>query len=73
MILFNYFQEKQLFIDDGPYLDSLEHLIDHYSVMSDGLPTCLQMPVPPPPKPALPEVITFPQIVHNVMIADRYA
>lgn len=29
------------YIDDGPYLDSLEHLIDHYCRIPDGLPTTL--------------------------------
>nr|CAD7588126.1 unnamed protein product [Timema genevievae] len=44
------------FIDDGPYLDSLEHVIEHYSLMSDGLPTTLQVAVPPRPKPPLPDM-----------------
>ncbi|XP_008468361.1 tyrosine-protein kinase Shark [Diaphorina citri] len=44
------------FIDDGPYLDSLEHVIDHYIACPDGLPTTLQVPVPPLPKPPLPEL-----------------
>ncbi|KAL0268767.1 UNVERIFIED_CONTAM: hypothetical protein PYX00_010583 [Menopon gallinae] len=43
------------FIDDGPLLDSLEHVIDHYSRMQDGLPTVLQIPIPPKPKPPVPE------------------
>jgi len=29
---------KYFFIDDGPYLTSLEHLISHYMEFSDGLP-----------------------------------
>jgi hypothetical protein len=29
------------YIDDGPYFDSLEHLIDHYCRIPDGLPTTL--------------------------------
>ncbi|KAJ8976560.1 hypothetical protein NQ317_014213 [Molorchus minor] len=45
-----------LFIDDGPYLDSLEHIIEHYSLMPDGLPTILQFAVPPKPKPPVPQV-----------------
>lgn len=44
------------FIDIGPYLDSLEHIIDHFMTWPDGLPTTLQVPVPPPPKPQLPEL-----------------
>ncbi|KAK6619535.1 hypothetical protein RUM43_012292 [Polyplax serrata] len=43
------------FIDDGPLLESLEHVIDYYSRMQDGLPTVLQIPVPPKPKPPVPE------------------
>lgn len=41
------FQEKYYFIDDGPYLESLCHVIDHYSRMADGLPTNLIYAVPP--------------------------
>lgn len=44
------------FIDDGPYLDSLEHVIEYYSFISDGLPTTLNNPVPPKPKPSVPDV-----------------
>ncbi|XP_077287655.1 SH2 ankyrin repeat kinase isoform X2 [Arctopsyche grandis] len=54
-------ENNKLFIDDGPYLDSLEHLVDHYSILSDGLPICLQLPVPPTPKPPLPEFSTMPR------------
>ncbi|XP_021915716.1 tyrosine-protein kinase shark isoform X1 [Zootermopsis nevadensis] len=49
-------QGDYFFIDDGPYLDSLEHVIEHYSLLSDGLPTTLQVPVPPMPKPPVPEM-----------------
>ncbi|CAA9995036.1 unnamed protein product [Nesidiocoris tenuis] len=41
-------------IDDGPYLDSLEHVVEHYSTLSDGLPTTLHNPVKPRPKPPVP-------------------
>lgn len=57
--LFNFVIKKHeefFFIDDGPYLNSLEHVIDYYSTMSDGLPCILQYPVPPKPKPPLPKV-----------------
>ncbi|XP_041975466.1 tyrosine-protein kinase Shark [Aricia agestis] len=50
-----------LFIDDGPYLESLERLIEHYSTVPDGLPTKLTAPVPPKPKPPLPEFSTMPR------------
>ncbi|GLH05352.1 Tyrosine-protein kinase Shark [Gryllus bimaculatus] len=49
-------QDTYFFIDDGPYLDSLEHVIEHYSHLSDGLPITLQYPVPPKPKPPVPEM-----------------
>ncbi|CAF1009570.1 unnamed protein product [Adineta ricciae] len=33
--------ENSFYIDDGPYFESLEHLIDHYCRIPDGLPTVL--------------------------------
>lgn len=50
-----------LFIDDGPYLKSLEHVIDYYSFIPDGLPTVLKCPVPPKPKPEAPDCSTMPR------------
>ncbi|KOB77829.1 putative tyrosine-protein kinase shark [Operophtera brumata] len=50
-----------LFIDDGPYLESLERLIEHYGSVPDGLPTRLTEAVPPKPKPPLPEFSTMPR------------
>ena len=44
------------FIDSGPFHDTLEHVIDYYTLLSDGLPTTLHFPVPPKPKPKLPEI-----------------
>jgi hypothetical protein len=42
---FNYeiirYNEFTWYIDDGPYFDSLEHLIDHYCRIPDGLPATL--------------------------------
>lgn len=35
------------FIDDGPFFDSLEALIEHYSRHNDGLPCTLRAPVRP--------------------------
>ncbi|XP_063220076.1 tyrosine-protein kinase Shark-like [Bacillus rossius redtenbacheri] len=49
-------KDEFYFIDNGPYLDSLEHVIEHYSSMADGLPTLLQVPVKPQPKPPVPEM-----------------
>ena len=38
----------------GPYMMSLEHLVDHYSLFPDGLPGRLRIPVGPncTPEPA---------------------
>ncbi|CAF0872183.1 unnamed protein product [Rotaria sordida] len=36
-----YLNETTFYIDDGPFFDSLEHLIDHYCRIPDGLPTTL--------------------------------
>jgi tyrosine-protein kinase len=33
--------ETTFYIDDGPYFESLEHLIDHYCRIPDGFPTTL--------------------------------
>ncbi|XP_058459695.1 tyrosine-protein kinase Shark isoform X2 [Malaya genurostris] len=57
-------QRKQsyLFIDDGPYLVSLENLIEHYSRFSDGLQINLKYPVPPKPKPPIPLFSTIPKM-----------
>jgi hypothetical protein len=42
---FNYeiirLNETTFYIDDGPFFESLEHLIDHYCRIPDGLPTTL--------------------------------
>ncbi|CAH0727482.1 unnamed protein product, partial [Brenthis ino] len=54
-------ENEWLFIDDGPYLESLERLIEHYSSVPDGLPTRLTAPVAPKPKPPLPEFSTMPR------------
>lgn len=63
-VFFNYIiqqQGKYLFIDNGPYLESLEHIVEYYSFISDGLPTTLRVPVPPEPKPPVPEFSTMPK------------
>lgn len=49
-------QGKYLFIDDGPYLDSLEHVVEHYRCMPDGLRGPLVCPIPPKPRPPVPEM-----------------
>lgn len=51
----SYFQLKYVYIDQSPYMPSLEHLVQHYMRFSDGLPVNLRYPVPPTPKPPLPE------------------
>lgn len=50
-----------MYIDDGPYMPSLEHLIQHYMTFSDGLPINLRYPVPPRSKPPLPNFATIPK------------
>ncbi|KPI95017.1 Tyrosine-protein kinase HTK16 [Papilio xuthus] len=54
-------EAQWLYIDDGPYLESLERLVEHYGRVPDGLPTRLLIPVPPKPKPPLPEFSTMPR------------
>uniref|UniRef100_A0A182J4E7 Tyrosine-protein kinase n=1 Tax=Anopheles atroparvus TaxID=41427 RepID=A0A182J4E7_ANOAO len=54
-------QHDWLYIDEGPYMNSLEHLIDHYTRFSDGLPVNLRIPVPPGPKPPIPTFATIPK------------
>lgn len=41
------FQRGFLYIDNGPYLESLEHVIEYYRCMPDGLPGPLVYAVPP--------------------------
>ncbi|XP_075167012.1 SH2 ankyrin repeat kinase [Haematobia irritans] len=52
---------KFLFIDDGPFLPTLEHLVEHFMRFSDGLPVNLKFPVIPKPKPPLPLFSTMPR------------
>lgn len=61
---------KHLFIDNGPLLNSLEHIIEYYSFISDGLPTVLKYPVPPQPKPPVPEFKTMPR-QQKMLVASR--
>ncbi|XP_014214206.1 tyrosine-protein kinase shark [Copidosoma floridanum] len=49
-------QKNFLFIDNGPYLPSLEHVIEHYRCMPDGLPGPLIHNIRPVPKPPIPEM-----------------
>jgi len=56
LLTFFCLQGEFMFIDNGPYLNSLEHVIEHYSLMSDGLPTTLQHAVPPRPRPPVPDI-----------------
>lgn len=49
-------KEKFHFIDDGPLMESLEALVDHYTRWGpDGLPTYLRWPQPPKPAPPVPK------------------
>lgn len=41
-----HYREKYVYyVDDGPYLPSLEHLVQHYSRHPDGLPSALMLSV----------------------------
>uniref|UniRef100_A0A182WE56 Tyrosine-protein kinase n=1 Tax=Anopheles minimus TaxID=112268 RepID=A0A182WE56_9DIPT len=59
-------QQEWLYIDEGPYMNSLEHLIEHYTRFSDGLPINLRFPVPPGPKPPIPAFATIPKSKHRM-------
>lgn len=50
-----------MYIDDGPFLPSLEHLVEHFMRFADGLPVNLKYPVLPKPKPPLPLFSTMPR------------
>ncbi|XP_011302292.1 tyrosine-protein kinase shark isoform X2 [Fopius arisanus] len=45
-----------LFIDNGPYLASLEHVVEHYRCMPDGLPGPLVTPIRPEKPPPVPDM-----------------
>uniref|UniRef100_A0A182K3X2 SH2 domain-containing protein n=1 Tax=Anopheles christyi TaxID=43041 RepID=A0A182K3X2_9DIPT len=59
-------QQDWLYIDEGPYMNSLEHLIEHYTRFSDGLPINLRFPVMPGPKPPIPAFATIPKSKHRM-------
>uniref|UniRef100_A0A4Y0BFA5 Tyrosine-protein kinase n=1 Tax=Anopheles funestus TaxID=62324 RepID=A0A4Y0BFA5_ANOFN len=59
-------QQEWLYIDEGPYMNSLEHLIEHYTRFSDGLPINLRFPVTPGPKPPIPAFATIPKSKHRM-------
>ncbi|XP_058117009.1 tyrosine-protein kinase Shark [Anopheles coustani] len=59
-------QQDWLYIDEGPFMNSLEHLIEHYTRFSDGLPVNLRHPVPPGPKPPIPTFATIPKSKHRI-------
>ncbi|KAH8405153.1 hypothetical protein KR222_005442 [Zaprionus bogoriensis] len=56
---------KFLYIDDGPYWPSLEHLVAHFMRFSYGLPVSLKYAVPPQPKPEVPSFDTIPRATHK--------
>ncbi|XP_053669806.1 tyrosine-protein kinase Shark [Anopheles nili] len=63
-------QQDWLYIDEGPYMNSLEHLIDHYMRFSDGLPVNLRFPVTPGPKPPIPRFDTIPKSKNRIQRAS---
>ncbi|XP_023237515.1 tyrosine-protein kinase shark-like [Centruroides sculpturatus] len=52
-------KEKFYFIDDGPYFESLEHVLDYYSKLADGLPTQLSIPLKS-------EIPNYPEEIDNI-------
>lgn len=52
---------KYFYIDEGPFMSSLEHLIEHFKLFADGLPVNLRHAVKPGPKPPLPLFSTIPR------------
>uniref|UniRef100_T1IN98 non-specific protein-tyrosine kinase n=1 Tax=Strigamia maritima TaxID=126957 RepID=T1IN98_STRMM len=58
-------QDNFYFIDDGPYIESLEHLIAHYMIMADGLPTNLARPIKPTKRPSLAFINPISNLVKN--------
>ncbi|XP_052901886.1 tyrosine-protein kinase Shark isoform X1 [Anopheles moucheti] len=65
-------QQEWLYIDEGPYMNSLEHLIEHYTRFSDGLPINLRFPVTPGPKPPIPAFETIPKSKHRMQRSTTY-
>ncbi|XP_043482946.1 tyrosine-protein kinase Shark [Leptopilina heterotoma] len=49
-------KDEFLFIDNGPYLSSLEHVVEYYRCIPDGLPCPLHHPMKPGPKPPIPKM-----------------
>lgn len=64
-------KQNYLYIDDGPYMTSLEHLIEHYSRFSDGLQINLKYPVPPTPKPPIPMFSTIPKTKPKIVSSPQ--
>ena len=64
-----YLQGDLLFIDNGPYLSSLEHVVDYYRNIPDGLPCPLLHPIQPGPKPPIPEM---PPSIFNGVSTNTY-
>lgn len=52
---------KFYYIDEGPFMPSLEHLVEHFQHFEDGLPCNLRHAVKPEPKPPLPLFSTIPR------------
>uniref|UniRef100_W8BSA2 Tyrosine-protein kinase n=1 Tax=Ceratitis capitata TaxID=7213 RepID=W8BSA2_CERCA len=52
---------KYFYIDEGPFLPTLEHLVEHFMHFNDGLPINLKYAVPPEPKPPQPLLSTLPR------------
>ncbi|CAG0889830.1 unnamed protein product, partial [Darwinula stevensoni] len=67
-------QGRFYYIDDGPLMESLERLVEHYMRWPDGLPLLLNTPIPPskdeapaaiPSPPPLPQVEVAVKLPHE--------
>lgn len=56
------------YVDYGPYLESLEHIVGHYMNHADGLPAELQRPIKPP-YPVKDDNVAFRTVIFMILFA----
>ena len=56
------------YVDYGPYLESLEHIVGHYMNHADGLPAELQRPIKPP-YPVKDDNVAFRTVIFMILSA----
>ena len=54
------------YVDYGPYLESLEHVVGHYMNHADGLPAELQRPIKPP-QPVIDDNFAFRTVIIRLL------